>query len=382
MDYTLPLNTDASFATGAKVEFENINSTSLVNPFNSSLNQFIYSASQSSSFNYSRQVYAYYVSASFQLFKFFDAKAGLRDEYTNTGVDFQGASIPSYNFLSPSLVLSHKLNKSTTIKVAYSKRIERPDFGDLNPFVNSSDPYNISYGNPNLHPEIGNNFELGFNKSFEEGGNINITGFYRHNGFDIKQYTAPYDSLLVAGKYYKNVYVTTRANVGSEVRTGINISASLPIGKNFTLRPQIMASNRRVTVNLPNTPDFVSGYECRMNMNASYDFKHNFTAEAFINYESPRFLLNGKNSSLATYNFAVRKQLLNKKASIGLTTNMPFSQYVKQSQTVITPGNYQYSQRQVPNRWFGISLSYKFGKLEFKKDRNEDISPPGIPNDL
>jgi ferric enterobactin receptor len=380
VDYAYPVSEKFLIETGAKTDLETINSTTIINPYDTTAHDFVFDPKQSDSFNYNRNIYSYYLSASFSLFNFFDVKTGLRDEYTTTAVDFQGATIPSYNFLSPSFVLSHKLNKTETIKISYSKRIERPDFGDLNPFVNSSDPYNISSGNPNLHPEIGNNFELGYNKSFNQGGNINITAFYRHNGFDVKQYTTRYDSLEESGKYYQNVYSTSRANVGAEVRAGVNISVSLPITKAFTIRPNILIASRRIMDNLPNTPSLVTGVEYRSNINATYEFKNDLTAEAFVNYDSRRVNLQGTNSAFLAYNFAVRKQFMNKKASIGFTTTVPFNQYINQSSTIISPGNYQYALRQVPYRSFGISLSYKFGKLEFKKDK-EDDSNPALPSE-
>lgn len=372
VDYTHPVTDEFTIETGGKLYFENINSTSNVNTYNAAKNDFIYDNLQSNSFTYGRNVYSYYASASFKAFNFFDVKTGLRDEYTTTTVNNQGGVIPDYNFLSPSFVLSHKITKTQTVKLSYSKRIERPDFGDMNPFVNSSDPYNVTFGNPNLHPEIGNNFELGYNRSFDKGGNINITTFYRHNGFDVKQYTTPYKTYREGDSTYNNVYVTTRANVGSEVRVGFNISASLPITKSFTVRPNILVGTRRIMDNLPNTPSFVSGYECRLNLNAAYEFSDTFTAETFANYNSPNVGLQGKNSAFVSYSFAARKQFLNKKASVGLVTNVPFNDYINQSSTIVQPGNNQYSLRRVPYRSFGISFSYRFGKLEFKKDEEKD----------
>ena len=380
VDYTLPFNKDFIFETGGKFQPETISSTAIVNAYNPTSQTFIYDPNQSNSFTYNRNVFAYYVSTSFTLLHFFDAKVGVRDEYTTTSVNALSANIPSYNFLSPSIILQHKIDKSQTIKIGYSKRIERPDFGDINPFVNSSDPYNINYGNPNLHAEIGNNFELGYNKSFDNGGNINITTFYRHQGFDVKQYTTLYDSLQVAGKYYKNVSVTTRANVGAEERFGGNISGSIPITKQFTIRPNILISERRIMDNLPNVPSFVSGVEYRGNLNGAYQFKNDLSAEAYVSYDGRRVNLQGINTSFVAYNLAMRKQFWNKKASLGITATEPFSNYVNQSSTILSQGTYQYSLRQVPYRSFGISLSYKFGKLEFKKDKNED-TVPNLPSE-
>ncbi|MBW4891063.1 TonB-dependent receptor [Mucilaginibacter sp. HMF5004] len=379
VDYAYPVTEDIMFETGAKLNIYQTNSISNVNTFNPAIKDFVFDPLQSTNFTYGRNVYAYYVSTTFPLFNFLDVKLGLRDEYTTTTVDFPGTNIPDYNFLSPSVAVSHKINKTQSIKFGYSKRIERPDFGDINPFINYNDPYNIQYGNPNLHPEIGNNFEIGYNRSFEQGSNINITTFYRHNGFDVKQYSFRVDSLLeTGGKYYKNVYIQTRANVGSEVTIGINLSSSIQVTDKFTIRPNIITSQRRVMVNLPNVPAFVMGYETRLNLNAGYQFKNNLAAEAFVNYSTPRVGLQGTNSSFIAYNFAVRKQFWNKKASLGLTATVPFNEYVDQTSTILqTQPNYSYqhSVRQVPFRSFGITFSYRFGKLEFKKDKNKDGNP-------
>ena len=55
-----------------------------------------------------------------------------------------------------------KLGDNQTLKLSYSKRIERPEYGDLNPFINTSDPKTYTSGNPYLIPEIGNRVELGY----------------------------------------------------------------------------------------------------------------------------------------------------------------------------------------------------------------------------
>jgi ferric enterobactin receptor len=72
------------------------------------------------------------------------------------------------------------------------------------------------------------------------------------------------------------------------------------------------------------------------------------------------------------YTMAVRKQFWDKKASIGLVANNAFSQYINQASTTSGPGFNQESLRQLPFRSFGITLSYKFGKLEFLKNKDKE----------
>lgn len=79
------------------------------------------------------------------------------------------------------------------------------------------------------------------------------------------------------------------------------------------------------------------------------------------------------------YNFAVRKQFWHKNASIGLTAANPFNQYVNVTTTTYGGNFDQSSLRQIPLRSFGISLMYKFGKLEFKKSKEDEENP--VPDD-
>ena len=131
----------------------------------------------------------------FKLFNFLNVKAGARYEYTDVNIDFPNTSVPAYGTFVPSVVLSHDFSKTQSLKLAYGKRIERPEYRELNPFINLSDPYNISTGNPLLKPEIGNNFELGYSNTFKKGGNIYISLIERINTQDVKQVTTFYPNI-------------------------------------------------------------------------------------------------------------------------------------------------------------------------------------------
>jgi hypothetical protein len=85
--------------------------------------------------------------------------------------------------------------------------------------------------------------------------------------------------------------------------------------------------------------------------------------------------------SFTTYNFAFRKQLFQKNGSVAITATNFLNEYVNQK-TNLTGDNFTLSNtRQLPYRSFGINFTYKFGRLEFKKEKEqEDINltnPPG-----
>lgn len=369
VDYTQPVSKTFTLETGGKLVFDHINNNVVTDTLFGG-NAFVPNAGQTYGFTYDSKIYAYYLSASTSVFnKFLDIKAGLRDEYTKINADFQGVNIPAYNILAPSLVFSHKFgNGAESIKLSYTRRVQRPDYGDLNPFLNISDPHNINTGNPNLKPEKGDNFELGYNKSYDKGANINVAAFYRRNTDDIQQFTTFYSTLDVNGTTYTDVSLSQRYNIGSEERMGINIYGSLPVTSKLSLRTNMIFSNRRSTN--PGSAT-VNAFAYRLNLNAQYSFGHDLSAEFFGNYNSSQKGIQGTNPKFVFYNFAVRKMFWDKKASIGLTTTNPFAKYVSQSSSTFGNNFYSTNVRLVPVQSFGISVSYKFGKLEFKKDKEK-----------
>ena len=283
----------------------------------------------------------------------------------------------------PSIILSHNISEGKTIKLAYTNRIERPDYRDINPFLNLADPYNITTGNPLLQPEIGDNFELGYNQTFENGGSLYFSVVSRFNSHDIKPYTLFYPTFKIGDSIYNNVSVATRMNIGLENRTGISISGSLPLTKNLNIRTNIFVSNRHV-VNQLNANSTTDGLDGRFNVNVTYQLPKNLVLEGFANYNTSVNNIQGKQPQFFAYTFAFRKFFLNKKMSFGFTATNPFSQYIQQVTTVTTQNYTSYYLRQVPYRSFGISFTYKFGKLEFKKSKEEDKSflnnPPAVDN--
>ncbi len=373
IDYSHPVTESFLIETGLKTVWNDINSTADVFTLNASTNTYAKDPKQSYMLSYSRKIYAGYLSTNFAIGKVLNIKAGFRFEHTDTKIDFPGTAIPSYNSYVPSVIFSHKFNNGNMVKLAYSHRIERPDYREINPFQNLSDPYNITTGNPLLKPEIGDNFELGFNHSFDNGGSIYISIASRFNNDDIKPYTVYYPTYKIGDSVYTNVSVSTRLNIGLENRTGLNISGSIPVTRQLNLRTNIFLSNRHI-VNKLVSNNVTNGFDGRINVNASYQLPHDLALEGFVNYNSAVNNIQGKQPQFISYTFAFRKFFLNKKASIGFTATNPFSQYIRQETTIIAANYSSVNIRQVPYQSFGISLSFKFGKLEFKKSKEEDNS--------
>jgi outer membrane receptor protein involved in Fe transport len=300
-------------------------------------------------------------------------KTGVRYEQTEVKIDNPNTSIPSYGTFVPSIVLSHNFDKTQSVKLAYSKRIERPGYRELNPFINLSDPYFISTGNTLLKPEIGNNFELGYNSTFKKGGNIYIALIERINTQDIKQITTFYPTYLIGDSTYSNVSVSTNQNIGKEFNSGISVSGSYPITTKLNLRGNLMVTHRYLVTDV-GTGNMSTGFRTRLNLNASYQLAKDLVIESFGYYSSAAQNIQGKIPQFFIYTFALRKLFWNKNASFGFTATNPFSKYIKQVTTISTENSISNNVRSLALRSFGVSFTYKFGKLEFskKKEGNEN----------
>lgn len=382
INYIHPVNKKLLFETGLKTIVYQINSKSDVFLLNPTSGNYDFNTSQSNTVDYGRNIYSAYISSTFKL-KFFDIKAGVRNEYTDTRANFSNSgkvNILPYNSIVPSGVISHTFKNNHTLKLSYTYRIQRPDYRDLNPFINASDPKNVSTGNPNLKPETTHNIELGYNKFFEKGINININAFYRGNRADIQSYTQFYNSYLIGDSTYSNLTVSTRENIGREDNFGLNISASATIKQKFSLRTNIAAFQRYIYSSI-NPGSNISGFNYRINLNASYQITSTLVAEIFGNFNSPRINVQGKMPSFTTYNLAIRKQFFHKKMSIAFTTTNPFNKYVNQKSETTGTNFTLISLKQLPYRSFGINFTWKFGKLEFKKQRDaEDVNLTNPPS--
>jgi ferric enterobactin receptor len=382
IDYNEPLSKKIILGAGGKFSMYDINSSSDVSGFQSAQKSFLYDSSLSNSLNYHQKVYALYTELSFPVGNLFDAKIGGRYEHTDINSYYSNAqrqlNSPGYNTFVPSVFFLKKLGDDQTLKLSYSKRIERPDYGDLNPFINTSDPKNITSGNPNLTPEIGNRFELGYSRDLGEKGSFVITAFYRRNNHDIQNYILYYPALIVGDSTYTNVAVSTRENIGVENNMGLSLFANINFTKKFNIRTNVFAFHRH-TINEVVPGQNSTSFNYRLNINASYQFAKTLAGEFFGNFNSARHEAQGIFPSFTTYSIAFRKQIWKKKGSIALTADNPFNEYVNRRTSVFGPGFTVSSLQKIPFRSFGINFTWKFGNLEFKQPKEDpqiNLNPP------
>lgn len=382
LDYTEPLSKNIILGAGGKISFDDISSSSDVISFQPAIKTYFFDSSLSKNVDYHQKVYAIYSELGFPVAQLFDVKIGGRYERTNISTLYvnapQQAPSQGYNTFVPSVFIMKKLNDDESLKFSYSKRIERPGYRDLNPFINTSDPKNITSGNLFLTPEIGNQYEIGYNKDLGKNGSFSVTAFYRISNHDIQSYIMYYPSLKIGDSTYTNVAVSTRENIGLERNIGLSLFTNVNLTGKLNVRTNMFAFYRH-TINAIDPGYNSNSFNYRVNMNVSYRFNADFAGEFFGNFNSASNEVQGRYPSFINYSVALRKQIWKKKGSIALTAVNPFNEYVNRKTSVFGPDFTVSNLQRIPYRSIGINFTWKFGNMQFKKPKGDEsinLNPP------
>lgn len=250
-DYSNPITDKSKFEVGARTSIRNVNSATdyfIVSPDGSK----IPNAAQNIIYNSRDQVYAAYATYSNKI-KNLGYQVGLRAESSDyTGKLLNKGQTFDIEFpisLFPSIFLSQKIDDYNDLQLNYSRRINRPGFWQLFPFVDISDSLNISHGNPSLKPEFTNSVELSYSKTFKNRDNF-ITSIYFKNTNNLitrflqPEYVQAYDSIMPVSTYINanKSYVT-----GLELISKNKLAKFWDLTSNFNLfTSRIDLTDRRI----------------------------------------------------------------------------------------------------------------------------------------
>lgn len=390
LDYTLPINKVFKLEAGGKEIIRRISSTSDVFSPDGPGGPLVYDPINSNLYNYNQNVTAGYAVFTITLPKSYTILAGSRLENTdihgdpvNNTQDLSAFS-QNYNTFIPSLTLQKALTPTQTLKLSYSKRITRPSLQFLNPFVNKSNITAITVGDPTLDPEISQTVELNYN-TFIKSSVINFSVYYKRNDGLISNLTsilAPVGLQQTDGTVISSTSTYTQyRNIGVNNSFGASFFGSINPIKILTIRGSINAFTFDPTVD-PQYSLYQSQNSVRISYNAflsgSVTLNNGFIAEVFAVENSPRYTIQGSQPAFSILGAGVRKQIFNKKASIGINTLEPFSKYKDFNSSTVSPGFSQTSKFEFPFRSVGLTFSYTFGKVSFS---NPQQQKKGVNND-
>lgn len=175
---------------------------------------------RSNRFQYDEEIHAGYLNLSKKFNEAWQIQAGLRGEYTSSNgysVTLDSAAERQYFNLFPSASVSYKMSETHSFALSYSRRIDRPNYGNLNPFEFFLDRFTFERGNPFLNPQYTNAFAL--NYGFKNA--VFLTLNYNETNDAITQ-------VLEQDEASQTTYQTT-VNLDKQKNYSANIAAPLPV---------------------------------------------------------------------------------------------------------------------------------------------------------
>ncbi|MES2777878.1 MAG: TonB-dependent receptor [Bacteroidota bacterium] len=348
IDYLHPISKDARFEAGIKSSFvKTDNNASYDSIQNGTL---VHDFRRSNHFVYEENINAVYANISAPLSGKLTAQLGLRLENTNakglqksTGEKFDR----HYTQLFPTLFFQYKKDDKNTFGANFGRRVRRPSYQSLNPFINFIDRYTYSQGNPNLRPSMSNNFELSHNWKNLLTTTLNYT--------NVKDLIS--EVIQQKGQEAYNM----PANVSSLNQFGIAISANHPINKWWTSTVNINVSNDHYKGIVNNAPIALSATSFVFNGTQQFKITKTFTAELNGMWRSGWLEGVMRVKAMGIIGAGVSQQVLKNQGMLRLSVRDMFH-------TQKLKGKSQYSNVDVELNQFGdtqvftIGFSYNFSK--------------------
>lgn len=283
---------------------------------------------------------------------------GIRPEQVwNTGDNVQTPYNFSNNYfqLYPSASLMYYTTKRNSVKLAYSKRINRPSIGDYSPFIDITDSLNVWSGNPDIQPEISHAFGITYNHEFKKAS-LSTSLFYRLTNNSI----FPYTTIDISG-----VSTTRPENFGNSSTYGAEAVFTYKPFNFWTINLDASLYEQRIEQNaqLQNTlKNQLTGYAKFIN---NLDLWKNGRLQITANYTSPVVIPQGIKKEIYFVDLGFQQKILKGQGRLALTITDIFD--TQRSESSVSGSNFEYTHyRKVDTRAVMLIFAYTF-KSEFKE---------------
>ena len=368
VDYTTPTWTDQTLEVGAKYIMRQSISNTITQVLDESANQWHDISLKTSDFEHTQHIFSGYFAYALKLNKM-GIKAGVRAEGTALNAEFKKA--PEQNFdtdffnIVPNATISYQINMAQQIRLGYNMRISRPGIWYLNPYVNDTDPQNISYGNPYLEAEKSHGVNMNYSM-FTRKFNFNANLSYRFVNNSIESYSFVNPD---------GVRERTYENMGKNQSVGLFVYGRWNPVPLFNI--SLNGGLDYISIESKSMNMSKDGFTGRMFLNGQVNLPKDFNIMAYGGFYTGWFQLQSKSSSNFFHGISFNKNFLDKKLTVGLSCNSPFQKNMKWEQTTNGTGFREVNTNYYRQRDFSLRVSYRFGTMKgsIKKVRR------GITND-
>lgn len=352
MDYTLPLKNNARLEMGWKSSY--VQTVNKANYYMLSNDEWETDYGKTNYFDYKENVNAAYVSLNKPISTKWSVQAGLRFENTNYkgyqyGNPVKGDSSfnRSYTNLFPTIYISYNASKDHQFNTSFGRRIDRPDYESLNPFLFFLDKYTYNQGNPYLKPQYTNNLELThiYKGKFTTTLNYSITKNLFSETFD-------QDGLAT---------IVKRGNIGRRENAGIAVNAQIPVTKWLTTIIYTNYNYMKFSGNLNGEDIRIEAGILQLSMNNQMNFKKGWGAEVSGWYRGKGPEAQIMLEAMGQLSAGVSKQVLKGKGTVKVNVRDILYTQIPQGQI-----NFKETEAHFRNtrdsRVANVTFTYRFGK--------------------
>ncbi len=362
-DYVNPLKKGAKIEAGFKLSF--VSSDNDAKFFDVSNGTPQNDVNKTNRFFYKENNNAGYLNFS-KDFKKFDVQFGLRGEQTNIKTHQVNGDIrfdSSYFQLFPSAFFNYKLKEDHTIGVSVSRRIDRPGYGQLNPFLFLIDVTTYATGQPGLLPQFTWSYELSYTVK-----NLSLTLGYSHSTNSQNIAIAKFKDVFPNIPSEDNVTVQIPINLSSSDYFGLTIAAPIRIKKWWNMINNANFYYQKFNGSLGTTQLNKGKPAADIRTNNSFTFKNGWSAElnASLNTGGQYgFMALDPQWALST---GVQKTILKSKGTLRFNVTDIF--WTNLPKAVITYNNYIEKWHAVrETRVANLTFTYRFGNNKVQAAR-------------
>ncbi len=367
VDYTNPISDTRKFEAGMKSFYKTSMSANNTSKAINTEDSYAKDSIMSNRYVIDDVINAAYINYNDKTLWDISYQAGLRFEqsYYKGNITDKKQSF-SYNYpnkpddilksLFPGIYLSKKFKKNQELQLNFSRKINRPNFFQLMPFVMFADRQNYRIGNPQLKPEFKNIAEINYNKTFTKGSYLG-SGYFRYEEQPITDVAYP----DVADP---TVLVNTTVNGRNSIRYGMEHTYKYTFFKNLDMTLNLNAFYIFIKgLVVPTEPEVTAkGYAFNSKGTLSYRFPKQLTLQINGNYESPKILLLGATNPIYSMDISLNKMIgtkwiLNANLSDIFNTRRMGAHYE-------TPYYIQDLSRRREARYVRFTVTYLFGKMD------------------
>jgi len=360
-DYTKPLNGNTKLEAGLKTAFTKTDNEAIYTNTVDGTTSPDYNLSNR--FLYDEWINAAYLNLN-RSFGRFDLQAGLRAESTKlTGEQLGNVERPdttftrTYNSLFPTFYASVKLDSAqvNSLTFSYGRRINRPYFQDLNPFISPLDRFTFYSGNPDLLPTFSHNLSL----SHSYKGILNTS----------LSFAKTIDGINETLEIRDEIYYSRPGNIDSNTSINLSINGNFKVNKWYNINSYIELGYLKFDSELYTENLNSSGFYQYASLTNSFQLGKGWKADVSGQYRSDIVSAQLLIKSFWVANFGVQKKIMDGKGNLKLSVNDIF--YSRRGNGIIN--NLRLTDADWDSKYdsqnVALAFFYNFGNSNSKKQK-------------